>query len=215
MARLSRDESRVRTRARLLDAAEKVFAAKGLSVSLEEIADAAGYTRGAVYYHFADKEDMFVAVLEERNRLEVLEISGLIENSDDPTDFIGLLRLRGERRRQNKDSQRWGLLSAEFWLYALRNPRARVKLAEHHRNLREEYAGAAAAIFSQLGIESPAPLERIATVLFALDQGIFHQHWIDPEAVPDDAYYETLELLLSAVVALDEKRRTALLGTKE
>jgi AcrR family transcriptional regulator len=202
VARLLRDEARARTRARLIDAAEKLFAAKGFAVGLEEIAEAAGYSRGAVYYNFADKEALFVAVLEKRSAEEIAEISALLTTSSDPSDFLGSLKARGERRRKAQENRRWGLLSAEFWLYALRNQRARAVLAEHQRRVRAAYGQAITAIFHRLGIESPAPVERLAAVIFSLDQGIFHQHWIDPEAVPADTFYETLELLIAAAVAL-------------
>ena len=90
-------------------------------------------------------------------------------------------------------------MSAEFWLYAWRNQRARVVLAEHQgRRVRAVYGEAITATFRRLGIESPAPVEQLATVIFGLDQGIFHQHWIDPEAVPADIFYNTLELFIAA-----------------
>ena len=210
MARLLRDEARAQTRARLLTAAQKVFAEKGFGAGLEEIADAAGYSRGAVYYNFADKDELFIAVLEERSRQQIGEISSLLEVSDAPSDFLQALQVRGERRSQSRDDRRWGLLSAEFWLYALRNPKARRKLADHHRRLRAAYASAATAIFARLGIDPPAPVERIAAVIFALDEGIFHQHWIDPQAVPAEVFYDTLELLISAAVALHERQRSSM-----
>ena len=206
MARLLRDEARAQTRARLLTAAQKVFAKKGFGAGLEEIAEAAGYSRGAVYYNFADKDELFIAVLEERSRQQIAEISGLLEASTAPSDFLQSLRVRGEGRRQSRDNRRWGLLSAEFWLYALRNPKARHKLADHQRRLRVAYAAAATTIFTRLGIDPPAPIERIAAVIFALDEGVFHQHWIDPQAVPAEVFYDTLELLIAAAVALDQQR---------
>jgi AcrR family transcriptional regulator len=206
VARLLRDEARAQTRARLLTAAQKVFAEKGFGAGLEEIAEAAGYSRGAVYYNFADKDDLFIAVLEERSRQQIAEISSLLAVSNAPSDFLRSLKVRGERRRQSRDDRRWGLLSAEFWLYALRNPKARHKLADHHRRLRAAYASAAEAIFARLGIDPPAPVDQIASVIFALDEGIFHQHWIDPQAVPAEFFYDTLELLIAASVALDQHR---------
>jgi AcrR family transcriptional regulator len=206
VARLLRDEARARTRARLVEAAEKLFAAKGFGVGLEEIAETAGYSRGAIYYNFDDKEALFVAVLEKRTDEEIGEISGLLTANQDPIAFLESLKGRGERRRRNRENRRWGLLLAEFWLYALRNERARAVLAEHQRQVRAAYERAIKSIFQRLGIQSPAPLERLSAVIYALDQGLFNQHWIDPEAVPADTFYETLELLIAAAVALDAER---------
>src|SRR5580698_7346888 len=57
-----------RTRAALIASARHVFATRGFEgASLDEIADAAGYTRGAIYRHFANKEDLFFAVSEAVN----------------------------------------------------------------------------------------------------------------------------------------------------
>lgn len=64
MARRTKDEA-LQTRQALLDAAEVVFEARGVSASsLQEVAEAAGVTRGAVYWHFRDKADLFNALME-------------------------------------------------------------------------------------------------------------------------------------------------------
>src|SRR5699024_4799544 len=57
------------TRNLLLDAAEEIFARKGLTgAALEDIADAAGYTRGAIYSHFGAKEELFLAVVDRQRQ---------------------------------------------------------------------------------------------------------------------------------------------------
>lgn len=53
------------TRSRILDAAERVFSERGVSrTSLEDVAQAAGVTRGAIYWHFKDKRDLFAAMVD-------------------------------------------------------------------------------------------------------------------------------------------------------
>jgi TetR/AcrR family transcriptional regulator, transcriptional repressor of aconitase len=60
-----RDEQRARTRADLLDAAARVFAAQGYhAASVDQVAEAAGYTKGAVYSNFSSKEELFLELLE-------------------------------------------------------------------------------------------------------------------------------------------------------
>src|SRR5580700_9892302 len=62
--RLTREDSRDQTTQRLLDAAQKLIAKKGLSAtSVEDIAEAAGYTRGAFYSNFSSKGDLFIELL--------------------------------------------------------------------------------------------------------------------------------------------------------
>lgn len=64
MARCTKEEA-LATRDRLLDAAECVFAEKGVSrTSLTDIATAAGVSRGAIYWHFKNKADLFNAMME-------------------------------------------------------------------------------------------------------------------------------------------------------
>ena len=63
MARRTKVEAQ-ETRARILDTAEKVFMVKGVSrTSLDDIAEAAGVTRGAIYWHFKNKADLFDAMM--------------------------------------------------------------------------------------------------------------------------------------------------------
>jgi TetR/AcrR family acrAB operon transcriptional repressor len=64
MARRTKEEA-LATRNRILDAAERIFERRGVSrTSLQDIADAAGVTRGAIYWHFEGKEDLFTAMME-------------------------------------------------------------------------------------------------------------------------------------------------------
>ncbi|MEY5098158.1 MAG: hypothetical protein RJA36_877 [Pseudomonadota bacterium] len=64
MVRKTKAEAEL-TRQRLLDAAEQLFCARGVArTSLQDIAQAAGATRGAVYWHFEDKAALFQAMLE-------------------------------------------------------------------------------------------------------------------------------------------------------
>jgi AcrR family transcriptional regulator len=65
MARLTRAQRRQQTRARLLEAAGQVFARRGFhAATLDEVAEAAGYTKGAVYANFANKDGLFLALLD-------------------------------------------------------------------------------------------------------------------------------------------------------
>ncbi len=90
MGRSTKEEARA-TRSRLLDAAEQLFERLGVSyTSLNEIAKAAGVTRGAIYWHFKDKADLFNAMME-RGTLPLEEAGGIGHaNGAD----IGLAQLR-------------------------------------------------------------------------------------------------------------------------
>src|SRR6266403_1869396 len=65
--KLTPERRRELTRSTLIDAAADVFAKRGFhAASLEEIAEAAGFTRGAIYKNFENKEELFFAVIERR-----------------------------------------------------------------------------------------------------------------------------------------------------
>ena len=90
MARRTKEEAQA-TRAQILDAAEQVFHARGVShASLAEVAKAAGVSRGAIYWHFDNKIDLFQAMLE-RMRLPLEELARASESEDEP-DPLGCMR---------------------------------------------------------------------------------------------------------------------------
>ena len=90
MARRTKEEAQ-ETRSRILDAAEQVFYEKGVSrTSLADIAQAAGVTRGAIYWHFANKGDLFTAMFDR----ELLPLDELKAASVDPNEPDPLARIR-------------------------------------------------------------------------------------------------------------------------
>src|SRR4051795_9792680 len=121
----TRERRLERTRALLLDAAEEVFAEKGFTpASLDDIARAAGYTKGAIYKHFAAKEDLFLAVSDRYwrryfdNFAEVL--SGATEVGASELDDIAQ---RWRQLSKDRGAQQ-SALGHELSLYLLRNPEA-------------------------------------------------------------------------------------------
>lgn len=90
MARCTKQEA-LETRERILDAAENVFHARGVArTSLAGVAQAAGVTRGAIYWHFRNKSDLFVAMCERiRLPMEAMFQAGVHESASDP---LGQLR---------------------------------------------------------------------------------------------------------------------------
>src|SRR4051812_5849599 len=126
----TRERRLERTRALLLDAAEEVFAEKGfMAASLDDIASAAGYTKGAIYKHFSTKEDLFLAVSDRYwrryfdNFAEVLATATHIEARE-------LDQIAERWRRLSRDrGPEHAALGQEFTLYLLRNPDARKRVA--------------------------------------------------------------------------------------
>ena len=90
MVRRTKNEA-LETRNRILDAAERVFGRSGVSrTSLEDVARAAGVTRGAIYWHFKDKSDLFTAMV---NRVP-LPMEGMVARSSEDTAVDPLASLK-------------------------------------------------------------------------------------------------------------------------
>ncbi|QTD45198.1 TetR family transcriptional regulator [Ottowia testudinis] len=106
MARRTKQDAQA-TREALLDAAERVFEQRGVSrTSLNHIAEAAGLTRGAVYWHFKDKADLFNAMMERVTLPLETELEGLAQCAGDPVDALvlriarSLAQIAGDARTQ-------------------------------------------------------------------------------------------------------------------
>lgn len=114
------------TQARILDAAELIFSKQGFeNTQLEEVAARAGYTRGAIYAHYSNKEDLFLALMRDRALARITGIRKAMEAEP------SLAKRRKIFKRwiasQVLDST-WSTLKLEFKLYAARRPRSRKKL---------------------------------------------------------------------------------------
>ena len=89
MARLTREESQALTRAKLLANAVRVVAAEGYEgASIDKIAEAAGYSKGAFYSNFASKEELFLELLETHAGQDVVEIARLLDGVSVPAAII-------------------------------------------------------------------------------------------------------------------------------
>lgn len=191
--RLTRAESRALTRARLLEAADGMFQQKGyLRSSVEEVAELAGFSKGAVYSNFRGKPDLFLAVLEARQQREMQKFNDVRRTTESPAQRAQLVGNRYSTLLQQ--DRRWALASLEFWLEAVRTPRLQTKLAARLREVRENIAQVVAEELPE-GVTLPIPAEQLASVLMALSDGLVIQKFADPDAIPDDLYGNVLAIM--------------------
>ena len=124
---LNKHQLRTReTLGRLLNAAEKVFVRDGYEgAQLGEIASVAGKTKGAVYAHFKSKEDLFLALFEQRTRAYINTLLAGLEKCTSRQQ--GLETFRDFYVRLGSDST-WPILTLEFKLFALRHPGSKERL---------------------------------------------------------------------------------------
>lgn len=178
MDRATRQEQ---TRSRLLDAAAEVFARLGLhAATVDDVAEAAGYTKGAVYSNFASKDALFLALLDRHLDAQFEQLDQLFA-TDTHQDLNDALQYESEQAMRT--GAPLGLLTIEFWLYAMRNPASRQALAERYERMRDRLAELIVERQAARGVApAPRPADQAALVL-ALDAGLFLQHLADPAAI--------------------------------
>src|ERR1700729_2185442 len=122
--RLTREQSKDQTRERLLDAALATFMKKGfVATSVEDIAEAAGYTRGAFYSNFRSKPELFLELLRRDHETMQAELHSIFqENASREEMEESVLRYSSRLPRDNK----YFLLWVEAKLLAARDARFRV-----------------------------------------------------------------------------------------
>jgi AcrR family transcriptional regulator len=205
--RLTRQESRALTRSRLIEAAGQVFAERGFyGASVEEIAERAGFSRGAFYSNFETKDDLFLAVLDSHIEEEMTLTAEAL--GEDPSEEVILEFLHDYSVRRSKEARRWTLLWAEFWLHVLRKPELAPKLAERQRKGRTAIAKIIESRCRQLGIDPTLPPEDLASLIMAVDDGLVLQEHLDPGVVPDDLRARASVLLFIGMAFSEAARRS-------
>lgn len=127
MARLTREQSQALTRERILSAAGDVVARDGYDgASVDRIAEAAGYSKGAFYSNFSSKEDVLDQLLESHAGRDVVDLTELLADLEDPSEIIDAVAGWSDSRAAEL---KWGLLAIEF----LRRARRDGNLTDHHR----------------------------------------------------------------------------------
>ncbi|KIF77882.1 TetR family transcriptional regulator [Streptomyces sp. 150FB] len=205
--RLTRAETKARTRSLLLDAAARVFARKGYAgASVEEIAESAGFSTGALYSNFASKDELFIELLSSRSSSRLAEAATIVS---DPKGSIedsrkGLSQLLLDVADKDRDL---APLQAEFWLYAIRRPEFQEHLVAQFRTHRDALSGVLADRAEGRGQSGEAPFDDVATVVLALFQGLVQLRRVDPALVPEELYGTAVHWLFVGLNAsLDPSR---------
>jgi len=213
MARLTQAEAREQTRLTLLDAARRVFGARGFGgATLDQIAEEAGYTRGALYYNFpGGKEELFLALLDERIAGRVVATEAVLAGDDDDvastlTQSREAAADAGAALRENRE---WQLLFYEFALHAARDRRFARRLSASEGQLRRALTDLIERRAAALGGELPLPAANLARALNALGNGVMLDRLIDPRDVPDDLFEQIVDLLVAGLIARAEEKASA------
>jgi AcrR family transcriptional regulator len=202
---MTQERRRQRTRDLLLDAAKDVFARRGFEgASLEEIAEAAGYTRGAIYKHFGSKEELFLAV---NKRWNESFLEAFVE-SIDPATPIEELDLASLAKRwhemQYSDPLEFGL-GLEFNIFVLRHPETRERVAKQRLELARMIADFIDEQSVRLGEILHMDSLTLARISIACSDGLQLASYLD--IGQEDLYEPFLALLVTAIEDDPKKKK--------
>src|SRR4051812_14560978 len=196
--RETRAEKQARTRAELIATAATVFAQSGYEgASVEEIAERAGYSHGAVYSNFAGKSDLFLAVFEDYMAERAQELATTQAGIGDDAPLEARARALADQWMERFASDRESfLLHLEFLAASRREPELAKRFGSRSAALRETIAAFIAHHQEKEGAEVPFPPPELALILRALGIGLAIEALVSPDAVRDDLYGDFVELLV-------------------
>jgi AcrR family transcriptional regulator len=180
---MTREESRARTRELVLDSAAVIFRRDGFhQASVDEIAEEAGYSRGAVYASFANKEEFFLA-LHDREAQRSVQLIAERLLADGTLADAAQIAARTYYERHLADPE-WSLLIAEFSVHAARNPDVARRFREQDRVWREASTRLIAEICARECIAcEEREAEELVTAMLAIGCGVALEQQIEPDTV--------------------------------
>jgi AcrR family transcriptional regulator len=193
--RLNRAEKKEVTRRALMDAAARVFAERGFhGTSIDAVAEEAGFTKGAVYSHFGSKEELYLALLDERLSGELGGWVNIIETGISIPSVLDEVQQGFIEELEHNRS--WGILTLEFTLHAMRDETIRARLAERIARGRTDYEQSLVKRYAVTGKVPPMPLNQLAAALLAFENGLSLLALLDSTAEWTPVYGSVLSTLL-------------------
>jgi AcrR family transcriptional regulator len=199
--RLRRDEQVELNRGRVLEAARRVFLARGyVGATLDAIADEAGFSKGVVYSQFDSKADLFFALLEDRIAERAEENERIASERRGAEAIRAFLRLHERAFRAEPE---WALLLIEFRVQAARDPALRRRYAEVHGRTVDRFARVLETVLGNGAARAGFHPREAAELLLAFGVGVYLERTVNPDALSRDLLERAL------VPALGGRRGTA------
>ena len=198
--RLSRAERREQTRQELVSAAEACFVSHGFHASsVDQVAERAGYTKGAVYSNFASKEDLFFGVYQRRIDHVLTDVVPGLRQAGAERAFDTLAA--GTIERRDRDDG-WLAVFFEFWAHVLRHPELRARFAESHTRFLEPLTDGVRQLAAERGRSLPGDVTpfQVALAWNAMEVGLGLERLTQPQDVDVELARRMCWLLLDAVV---------------
>jgi len=190
-----------------MEAALRVFSRRGFGgASVEEVAEEAGFSRGAVYSNFDSKEDLFLALVEQRmvERLGVVN-STFGENKPDQAKLRATGMYLGKMTPRERD---WYLLFMEAWAYFVRDAQLKRKLAADYQQIRDTIGRLFEQQYREDGLEPPRRTEDLAAAIVAMSDGFVIQALLDPSRIGAESYVSMLEIFSAGVAVLARESKS-------
>jgi AcrR family transcriptional regulator len=204
--RRTQAERREETREQVITAAARVFAARGFhATSLDAIAEEAGFSRGAVYYNFADKEELFLELLDRRCAERSQDLREVFAGTDaDDVDATGRqaqLAANHALDAMTGDPE-WRALYLEFLAQAARDPAFRRRFAKRSAEMRGALEDVVTERTRPVAGALDMEPEHLAVVIDALGTGLWAHHMLHGDkAVPPDLFAKAVGLIVDGITA--------------
>jgi AcrR family transcriptional regulator len=191
MSRVRTRPTRDDTRDKLFEAAARVFEEQGIGgVSIEAIAAAAGFSRGAFYSNFKSKDELIIAMIEDHVERSIRRHLDLLARHDNLADYIDALKSM-DRSRQDPLA-RSPLLHMEMILFVARAEKRRPELAERLRARRKLIADIVETASRNSGKNGSLNPAWTGAIVLALEDGFRLHRLIDPETTPADSFLRAI-----------------------
>jgi AcrR family transcriptional regulator len=200
MSRVRTRPTRDDTRDKLFEAAARVFEEQGIGgVSIEAIAAAAGFSRGAFYSNFKSKDELIIAMIEDHVERSIRRNLDLLATHDNLADYIDALKSM-DRSRQDPLA-RSPLLHMEMILFVARAEKRRPELAQRLRARRKLIADIVETASRNSGKNGSLNPAWTGAIVLALEDGFRLHRLIDPETTPADSFLRAIGDLQKALGA--------------
>jgi AcrR family transcriptional regulator len=187
---------------RVVDAAIRVIAERGLAAaSVQDIADAAKMSKGAVHYHFDSKDELLERVLARSCEVVEARVRAAFEEPGTPMDRVRRAVLEMWRLRRDPAPE-FQVLS-ELHVMARQNERMRAAMAAAYRRSRDQIVEVGFKRLLELGLRPRVSLAVIPRLLIAALDGLALQHLIEPVSPEEEAeMIRALEAIATATFEL-------------
>lgn len=200
---LTRREKQQQTRESLLDAAVRLFSERGLErTSVDDVAYAAGYTKGAFYANFKSKQELFLVMLDEQFAKELDRLDQALAGAAEPEQEA---RVAAADFVHTASADEWPTLYFQFVSHAAQNEEFRQHLAARHHAMRERLAEIFKRWKEGSGVSAPLPYEQLAAMISFMADGFLVDRIVEPGLSPE-LYTTMIGVFLRGLQALADEQ---------